>query len=170
MKMKRNIPDRTNGTEQLSPVLEKLKQAEQGFRVPGGYFDFLSPRIAESIKIRENSSFLKAFLPSFAKPVVWAPAMAAVIVAVLLIFIVPGKKATTLPLADEWTQIKMAYDPSYAEEALLAESNTIDRYIENKGISNIASPSLTIANEPSVDEITEYLKEHEIETDNLNGY
>ena len=168
--MKRNISDQTNGTEQFSPVLKKLKQTDRGFKAPAGYFDSLSPRIAESIKKRENSSFLKALLPSFTKPVVWAPAMATVIVAVLLIFVVPDKKATTLPVTDEWTQIKMAYDPSYAEEALLAESNTIDMYIENKGISNIASASLTTANEPSLDEITEYLKEHEIETDNLNGY
>ena len=170
MKMKRNISDQTNGTEQFSPVLEKLKQTDRVFKVPAGYFDSLSPRIAESIKKRENSSFLKALLPSFTKPVVWAPAMATVIVAVLLIFVVPGKKATTLPVSDEWTQIKMAYDPSYAEEALLAESNTIDKYIETKDISFIVSASLTAANEPSVDEITEYLKEHEIETDNLNGY
>jgi len=170
MKMKRNIQDQTNGTEQFSPILEKLRKADQGFKVPHGYFDSLSPRIADAIKKQENRSILRALIPSFTKPVVWAPAMAAVIVAVLLFFVVPGKKATTLPVSDEWTQIKMAYDPSYAEEALLAESNTIDKYIETKDISFIASASLTVANEPSVDEITEYLKEHEIETDNLNGY
>ena len=96
--------------------------------------------------------------------------MVTVTVAVLLIFIVPGEKNLTIPVADEWTEINMAYDASYAEEALLSESNTIENYIENKDISYIASASLTTANEPSVDEITEYLKEHEIETDILNEY
>jgi hypothetical protein len=170
MTMKQIISDQTNKTEQLSPVLEKLRQADQGFKVPDGYFNSLSPRIVESIKKQENSSFLKIVVPSFSKPVVWAPVMATVIVAVLLIFVVPGKKDSTLPVADEWTQINMAYDASYAEEALLAESNFIENYIENKGIRYVASASLTTANEPTVDEITDYLKEHEIEMDILNGY
>jgi len=170
MKMKHNISRQADDTEHLSPVLEKLRQEAQGFKVPHGYFASLSPRIVDSIGKKENSSFLKSLVPSFSRPVVWAPAMAVAFVAVLLVFVVPGKKATILPVANEWTQLSMAYDASYAEEALLAESYTIDKYIETKGISYFASASLTTSNEPTMDEITEFLKENVIETDNLNGY
>jgi hypothetical protein len=75
-----------------------------------------------------------------------------------------------MQVVDEWTQINMAYDASYAEEAILAESNTIDKALENKDVSYIASASYNGENEPTIDEITEYLKEQEIDTDILNEY
>ena len=169
MKMKRNISDQINETEQFSPVLEKMRHGTQGFKVPDGYFDSLSPRIVESIKKQENSSFLKALVPTFGKPVVWAPVMATVIVAVLLIFVVPGKKDSTIPVADEWTELNMAYDESYAEEVLLAESTAIDKELENTVLSDIETISLAL-NEPTIDEITQYLEEQETDTDILNEY
>lgn len=169
MNLKQNISKQTYDSEQLSPLLEKLRQKTQGFKVPDGYFDSLSPRIVDGIKKQENSSFLKKLIPSFRKPLVWAPSMATIIVAVLLIFVIPAKKTATLPVVDEWTEINMAYDVSYAEEALLAESNTIDKEIESSVVKNIGSEML-IQNEPTVDEISEYLKEHETDTDILNQY
>ena len=169
MKLRQNISNQINNSEQLSPVLEKLKQEGNGYSVPDGYFDSLSSRIVDEIKIQENRSLLKSVVP-FRKPMIWAPALVTVIVAVLLIFVVPGKKESTIPVVDEWTQINMAYDASYAEEAILAESNTIDKALENKDVSYIASASYNGENEPTIDEITEYLKEQEIDTDILNEY
>lgn len=64
----------------------------------------------------------------------------------------------------------MAYDASYAEEVLLAESSTIDKYIENKDISNNASITFTLADEPTAEEIKAYLNDHEIEPEIMNEY
>ncbi len=169
MNMKQNISNQSIETEKLPPILEKLRKEGHGFSVPDGYFDSLSPRIVDSIKKQENRSLLTILVPSFRKPLIWAPVFATVVVAVFLIFVIPGKNSSTMPVTDEWTQIKMAYDESYAQEALLAESTTIDKELENSTGSNIGAEVLT-QNEPSVSEITEYLKEHENELDILNEY
>jgi hypothetical protein len=169
MKRKQNILKQTEESERLSPILAKLRNETQGFNVPDGYFDSLSPRIVDEIKKRENRSIVKILFPWFRKPLVWVPTFATAIVAVLLIFVIPAKKTSTIPVTDEWTEINMAYDASYAEEALLAESYKYDKEIESSGISSNASVSL-IPNEPTDDEITKYLKEHEIDTDIINEY
>lgn len=169
MKIQEKISDQTNDTEQLSPVLEKLKRDVEAFKVPDGYFDSLSPRIIDRIQEQENRSFSKRFVLSFRKPFVWAPSLATVVVAVLLIFVIPAKKASTLQVVDEWTEINMAYDASYAEEAVFSESITIDKELANSDINNTEAISFT-HKEPTADEIKAYLKEHETETDILNEY
>jgi hypothetical protein len=169
MKLKQNISDQSNDIEHLSPVLKKLRQDDNGLKVPDGYFDSLSPRIVDGIKKQENSSFLKKLIPSFRKPLVWAPSMATIVVTVLLIFVIPAKKTATIPVVDEWAEINMAYDASYAEEALLGESNTIDKELASSTIGN-NEPVSFAKKEPTVDEIKAYLKDHDIETDILNEY
>jgi len=163
MKLKENISNQTNNPEQLPPVLKQLRKEASGFKVPDGYFYSLSPRIVDEIKIREHTSFIKGFVPALRKPWIWAPSMATVVVAVMLIFVVPAKKETVIPIADEWTEINMAYDASYAEEAILAESHSIDQELENKDINYSEPASLNGKNEPTKEEITKYLKEHENE-------
>lgn len=170
MKMKQKISNQSNDTEQLSPVLEKLRNEAQGFKVPDRYFETLSPRLIDRIESKENGSFLKTAVPTFRKPVIWAPALATLIVAVLLVFVIPDKKTSTTPVIDEFTEINMSYDASYAEEALLNESNIIDNELENNEVSYIASASYNGVSEPTIDEITEYLKEQEIDTDILTEY
>lgn len=170
MKLKQNISNQTSDNEQLPAILEKLRQDVSGFRVPDGYFDSLSPRIVDGIKKQENRSLLKALVPTFRKPLVWAPIMATVLVAILLIFVIPVKKTSTNQVVDEWTEINMAYDPSYASEALLAESNNINKAIEGKDINYSEVVAVTGQNEPTNEEIAKYLKEHEIDTDLLNEY
>jgi hypothetical protein len=169
MKLKQNISKRTYDTEHLSPLLEKLRHETQGFKVPDGYFDSLSPRIIDGIKMQENRSIIKIISRSFRKPLIWIPSMSTVIVVILLIFVIPSRKTSTIPVVDEWTEIKMAYDASYAEEARLAESYTLDKEIESSVVSNIGSETL-IQNELSIDEINEYLKEHDTGIDILNEY
>ena len=170
MKTKQNISNQTNNPEQLSPVLEQLRKEVSGFKVPDGYFDSLSPRIVDEIKRREHTSFINDLILSIRKPWVWAPSMAVVVVAVMLIFVVPAKKETVIPATDEWTEINMAYDASYAEEAILAESHSIDQELENKDINYSASASITGKNEPTKEEIAKYLKEHEYDADLLTEY
>lgn len=169
MKMKQNITSQINEAEQLPPILDKLKQEARELKAPDGYFDSLSPRIVDEIKKRENRSILQQFVHTFRKPLIWAPAMATVVVAVLFIFVIPTKKASTIQVSDEWTELKMAYDPSYAEEAILAESITVDKELESSVISTKETVSFA-QKEPTVDEITRYLKENEIEPDLLNEY
>jgi hypothetical protein len=169
MKIQEKKTDQTINTEQLSPVLEKLKQDVQVLKVPDGYFDSLSPRIVDRIQKQENRSFSKRIVLSFRKPLIWAPAFATVVVTVLLIFVIPAKKVPTIQVVDEWTEINMAYDASYAEEAVFSESITIDKELANSVLPK--NESLTFSHkEPTTDEIKAYLKEHETETDILIEY
>jgi len=167
MKLKHNI---LNNNEQLPTVLQELRKEANGFRVPDGYFDSLSPRIVDEIKRQEHASFSNVLVFSIRKPRVWAPVMATVVVAVLLIFVVPAKKASTIPATDDWTELNMAYDASYAEEAFLSDSHTIDKEIESKDINYSEPVSLTGQNGPSADEIAKYLNEHEYDAILLNEY
>ena len=169
MNLKQNISNQTNETEQLSPVLEKLRQDVQGFKVPDGYFDALSPRIADSVN-KQDRSFVKTLLPTLRKPLVWAPAMASVVVVLLLVFAVPSKKASTIQVIDEWAELNMAYDESYAAEVYLSESSIIDNELEKKDANYIAAASVSAKSDPTLDEITEYLKDQDIDTDILNEY
>ena len=167
MNTKHNIQDQNSNTETQLPVLEKLKQEVTGFCVPEGYFDNLSPRIVDSIQKQENRSLGNSFFFSFRKPVVWAPLTATALVAAILIFVVPVKNTSTLEVADEWTELNMAYDASYAEEVLLAESNTLDSELAETDINTVESLVVSAENEPSIEEITEFLDEQEIDTDIL---
>ena len=169
MKIQENIPGQINDTEQLSLILEKLMEEVQVLKVPVGYFDSLNPRIIDRIQEQENRSFSKRLVLSFRKPLIWVPAFATVIVAVLLVFTIPAKKVSAIQSVDEWTEINMAYDASYAEEAVFAESITIDKELANSVLPN--NESLTFPHkEPTAEEIKVFLKEHETETDILNGY
>lgn len=169
--MKQKISKYINETEQRSPVLEKLRQEDQGFKVPDGYFDSLSPRIVDSIKKQEYSSLDRVFISPYRKPLVWKSIMAVMLFAAMIIsFILVKKESVVLPVFDEWAEMNMAYDESYAEEVYLAESNTIDNELENKDIDYYAIATVTTVSEPTEDEITEYLKDQEIETDILNEY
>jgi hypothetical protein len=167
MKLKHNI---TNDNEQLPIVLQELRKEANGFRVPDGYFDSLSPRIVDGIKMQEHASFSHILVSSFRRPRVWTPVMATLLVAVLLIFVLPAKKDSTIPTADEWTELNMAFDPSYAEEAFLAEGHTIDKELESKDINYAEPVSLSGQNGPTAEEIAKYLKEHEYDAILLNDY
>ena len=64
----------------------------------------------------------------------------------------------------------MAYDASYAAEVYLSESSIIDNELENKDINLIAATTVSAKSEPTLDDITEYLKDQDIDTDILNEY
>ena len=170
MKLQQNITNQVNNDEQLSPVLDKLRQDDQGFKVPDGYFDSLSSSIVDRIQKQESKSFSGTLIHLFRKPLVWAPSLASVVVVLLLIFVIPAKKNSMNQPTDEWVQINMAYDPSYAEEIVLAESNTIDKELESREIKYYDPASMSAKNEPTDAEINEYLKDHVIESDVLNQY
>ena len=170
MKSQQIITNHTDKDEQISPVLDKLRQENQGLTVPDGYFGSLSSRIADKIQKQKSKSFPEILIHSFRNPLIWAPSLASVVVVLFLIFILPAKKSSLDQPTDEWTQINMAYDPSYAEEIVLAESNKIDKELEGKEIKYYDPESLSAKNEPTDAEINEYLKDHVIETDILNQY
>jgi hypothetical protein len=162
MNTKQNISGQTRENDNLPQLLEALKQEKNDLKVPGGYFDSLSPRIIDSIKKKSNKADF--ILTMFRKPVLWAPVLAVMVVAVLLIFTIPARRVAPIPVADEWAEINMAYDGSYAEEAILAESYSIDNEIE-KSESNFLSVSTEGNNQATDDEITEYLKDQDIDID-----
>jgi hypothetical protein len=166
MKTKNNIPGQNSENDNLSPLLKTMKLENSGLKVPEGYFDSLSPRIVDSINDRQSR---KVNVPVFRKSIVWAPVLATITVAVLLIFVIPAKKNTTIPATDEWAEINMAYDASYAEEALFAEGYSIDNELEKSDLK-IESVSLSKNNEPTDEEITEYLKDQDLDLDMITEY
>jgi hypothetical protein len=170
MKIKNTISKQLQETDNLSPQLESLRREESGYKVPDGYFDALSPRIIDRINEKDHKVLSKSGILVFRKPVVWAPIMVVAIAAVLLIFIVPSQNNQIIPAYDELADINMAYDASYAEEVLLAESYSRDKEIE-VAVSTI--PATTTINENSdlsEDLIEEYLKDQDIEIEILIEY
>jgi len=169
MNLRNNIPGPTDDTENIPVFLEALKKEAPGFKVPAGYFETLGVRISDQVNQVPRRSFLGVAIPRVWKPVVWVPVLSTVVVAVLLLFVVPERKTTVIPVADEWTQLNMAYDPSYATEAVFAESHEIDAAIEGKEL-NFSEVSLSGQNEPTAEEISAFIKEHEMESELLNEY
>jgi hypothetical protein len=167
MKKKQNIPCQENHAEKMSPFFEKMKQEGTGFKVPDGYFDTLSPRIVDSLQKQENRSLANFVLFSIRKPLVWAPITATALVAAILIFVVPAKNTPTIEVADEWTELNMAYDASYAEEVMLAESIIVDSELEQTDLNYIETASFSTLTEPTDEEIAKFLDEQEIDTDIL---
>jgi len=167
MKVKQTIPEQTNAEGNLPQLPGLIRNSNEGLKVPDGYFDSLSPRIVDRINDHTKESLLKVKLPAYRKPVIWAPILAATLVAVLLIFVIPSKKEMPAQVSDEWTEISMAYDASYAEEALLAEGQLTDPELANTVYNTIGDAVFTSSNEPTEEEIARYLKEHEIESDIL---
>jgi len=170
MKLQKNISNQTNDPDQLPKVLEELRKEESGFKVPDGYFDSLSARIVDRINNQQRTTLTNVLISFFRKPLVWAPSVATFVVAVLLIFVVPTKKDTAIPATDEWTEINMAYDPSYAHEALLFETHNIENGLETNAIDFSKSADMTGKNEPTKEEIAKFLKEHEFDAELLNEY
>lgn len=169
MNLRNNIPGLADDTE-ITPVIpEAINKETSGFKVPAGYFDKLGNRISERINKNTRQSVTESILPGLQKSWVWRPVLATVVVAVLLLFVVPERKTSTIPAADEWTQLNMAYDPSYATEAVFAESHEIDAAIEGKEL-NFTEVSLNGQNEPTAEEISAFIKEHEMDSELLNEY
>lgn len=156
----------------LPPLLENLRKEKQGQQVPEGYFDTLSPRIVDRIGNRNRQNRLFIILTTIRKKFVWAPVMATSVIAVLLIFVIPGPKQLPVAPSDELSQILMAYDPSYAEESMLTESEMIDNEIDKSDTFSSGSENSFDSSDtgPTDDEIAEYLKNQEIETEMLTEY
>jgi hypothetical protein len=170
MKTKHTISKPDQEMDKLSPSLESLRKEESGYKVPDGYFDTLNPRIIDRITEKENIVSSKSGILVFRKPVIWAPVVAVAVAAVLFIFIIPAKNNQIIPAYDEVADINMAYDASYAEEVLLAESYSHDKEIE---VAVNTIPETTSINENSdltEDEIEEYLKDQDIEIEIITEY
>lgn len=165
MKMKNNIAGQFQENDNLPSWLESARHETNGLKVPVGYFDVLGPGIIDRIKEQENKALSKSHVPAFRKPFVWAPVLAIAIVAVLFIFIIPAKKTIPPTTTDEWIELNMAYDDSYAEEALLAESYTIENELELSEIDISKPASATDVSELTDEEITEYLINQDIDPD-----
>ena len=169
MNLKNSIPGQTDDTENIPVFLEELKKEASGFKVPAGYFDTLGNRIADRVSQKPGHSSIGVLIHGVRKPLIWGPVFATVLVAVLLLFVVPERKTTPIPVTDEWTQLNMAYDPSYATEAVFAESHEVDAAIEGKEL-NYSEVSLNGQNEPTAEEISAFIKEHEMDSELLNEY
>ncbi len=165
MKPENNISEQTNENDFISPLLESAKTEANGYKVPDGYFDSLGSRITDRIVKEANKALKKSQIPVFRKPALWAPLLATVVITVLIVFVIPVKKTATIPATDEWTEINMAYDASYAEEVLFTESNSMDYELENTFLSLSESNTSKGINEITDDEIIEYLKDQELDLD-----
>ena len=170
MKMKKNISPASSETDKLPPVLVSIRQKESGIKVPEGYFDTLGSRIIDRINEQNQNVYSWSAITILRKPLVWAPLSATAIVALILLFVSPADKNVEAPASDLWTEINMAYDGSYAEEVLLAESSSIDNEIEQ--MTNVSPEfiSLYAADEPSVTEIQDFLEEQDPDIETITEY
>lgn len=170
MKLKRDISGEPVLDEPISKVLSDLHNTPTGFKVPEGYFDSLNSRIVDTITNREKISSTKYFLQSFHKPLIWAPALAVLLIGIVIIFTIPLKSKAPVPVADEWTEINMAYDASYAAEAILSESHLLDNAVEIEDVNYKDHSFLSGKNTPSKEEITKFIQDHDLETELLIEY
>ncbi len=170
MKSKQNKPDLTNEDGFLPEIPEEMRKETGGFKAPAGYFDSLSPRIIDRINSKEQSSISNVLISVFKKPLVWVPVMATLLVIVSLVFLIPSQKETPVIVVNEISDISMAYDPSYAQEAILLESHTLETRLENSNIDYTQTSILNGQNGPSAEEIIKYLKDNDVDTELLNEY
>jgi len=169
MKMKQNITELKTYTGIPPTILEQLKNETHGLSVPDQYFETLNTRIVDRIRLKDEKSFFNFLLPSqLKKPVFWAPIFITSIAAIIMIGVLPIKTYQSPQLLDEWSEIGIAYDPTYAEEALLAEGSNLDVEIEKADIKKIESVSFVIQHEPTDEEITAFIKDHALDTNILN--
>lgn len=167
MKTKPNTNQPVNDKDAVPDFLQELRNKDSGFNVPSGYFSTLSPRIVDRINHQKNSSLFSIPLGVLRKRLMVAPAMATVILTLILIFSIPTTKNKPAFIVDELAEMNMAYDVSYAEEAMLAETHIIDYELESTN-ADIESVAINKENEPTVEEITEYLIGQEIDPEILN--
>jgi hypothetical protein len=165
MKTGLNQPPATSVKDSLPDFFSKIKEKNEGLNVPDGYFDTLGPRIVDRINQQKNKVLVT--IPIYRKPLVLIPLAVTVLLAVVLIINMPSPKIQPVSVVDELTEMNLVYDASYAEEALLAEAHNIDNELESIN-EEIGSVALSLESEPTDDEITEYLKEQEIDNEYLN--
>lgn len=165
MKTKHNLPEHTDEGDNLPPMLQSAKQEKNAIHVPDGYFDSLVPCIIDKIKLTEKKGTAKSQIPVFRKPVVWLPVLATTVIGALFLFVIPAKNELRTPATTEWDEINLAYDASYAEEVLVAESYSIDLELETTEINFNASTLSDGIYELNDEEVTTYLKEQEIDID-----
>lgn len=165
--MNKDKNNRTLNSEEskLPSFLENPDRYSDTLKVPEGYFESLNMRIVDSLQAAENKS-AQSLRPAIFRPVLWVPAVATVIIAMLIIVMVPKTKETVIPAPDEWSELNMAYDATYAEEAILSERFTLDNEIENNTIL-IESAAMTGNSIPSDEEISAYLKDQEVDIELL---
>ena len=170
MKIKPVIPKYDPETDKLSPLLETLRHADNELGVPENYFESLSPGIIDMINEKEVSKSQWG-ITVFFKPAVWIPIIAVATAALLLMLVIPSKNDTTIPAYNELADISMAYDASYAEEVLFAESYKNDQKIEIAVNSiPVTTAAISQTNDLSDDEIEEYLKDQDLELDIITEY
>jgi hypothetical protein len=166
--MKTNSHDirNTGTTETLPPFLAGLKDRESGHSVPSGYFELLSAQISARIIERPAKSGIRNLVSLAGKTVVWAPSLTTAIAAALFIFFIPAQHTITEKSTSEWTELRMAYDESYAQEAILSEAGTLEDQL-SIAVPEEVAVNTSGDNELTPEEITEYLKEQDLENELL---
>jgi hypothetical protein len=134
--------------------------------VPDGYFNSLVPRIADKLP-GEHRSFYTIFFSAIRKTSVWSPVLATALVVLTFFFIIPAKNGSDSAGYDTLAELNIGYDASFAEEVLLAESNLIEAEIENSGSTVTERVQFAGIDNLTDEEISDYLKEQEIETELL---
>jgi len=154
--------------EHIFKMLESLKKGEHGLQTPDGYYDNLSSRIADRIHMKKPSAF-EALIAILKKRVVFIPATALLVLVISLYIVFPSGKTVTAIAENELSQISLAYDASYAEEAYFSESCLIENELKGSGLalntSNIVQPE-----EATTTEIIEYLGNQELDPELLSNY
>jgi hypothetical protein len=154
--------------KQLFKKLESLRNADHGLQVPDGYFDSLSSRISDRIN-KKSPTAIGSLIITLKKKVVLIPitAIASVILALFILF--PSGQKVPAIAGNELSEISLAYDASYAEEAYFSESCQIETELKELALSGTAS-NIVQPGEVTTTEIIEYLGNQEIDPEILSNY
>ncbi len=166
MKLKHSISDPSEISDKLPQALEALKKDPCGLQVPEGYFDTLSPHIVDKLG-KPKGTFRHSLFTAIGKPSVWSPVLATVLVALTFIFIIPRNTISVTSRYDTLTELNNGYDASFAEDVILAESNTLEAEIETSPAFTANPVQFGGVNHLTDEEIASYLKDQEIETELL---
>jgi len=121
--------------KQEAPFLFGLKK-EEPYQAPAGYFEKFQAQLSDKIHTKKSSWWTYLL-----KPVVWAPAMVALLAGTFFLFNGSEKKASVAGAEQEKREIRLqdvsfeALD-AYVNDHLLAQAHT-DEIIEMVGEKNI---------------------------------
>lgn len=154
--------------ETESVAFNALLKNSVGFKVPDNYFDTLPHIIVDRINQQNAEKTERKRLGWIKAPVVWIPALSLACIACIFTLALHFNRAPQPQKIDELTELNLNYDCSYAEEAVLAESLTIDKELDKDGSQYLLSEAITKDSDPSVQEMTDYLKELDIDPELLS--
>ncbi|NVO20350.1 MAG: hypothetical protein HXX13_11650 [Bacteroidetes bacterium] len=164
-------PVNLSDTDDIGNILPAIKGLEH-FKVPETYFDQLPGRIHDRIGKESMPGILSLLkkMPYLKPRIVFPLAAAIIIIGGILIFLPRTKDSNRDLVMKQDSSVNMEeYDESYATEAQFEEFSYAYQTLQDSDLTNEVISGFISQNENSVSEqdIAEYLKDQDIDSDVL---